>query len=282
MNERQMRPCVLVFAGHDPSGGAGIQADIEAIAAQGAHALPIITALTVQDNNSVRAVYPVDERILRQQFDTLQSHIPIAAVKVGIVGSSQNAVVIAECIARLRLGTPLLPVVVDPVLGSGRGDALAVHDAVEAVRPVLRCASLLTPNLPELLRLTAIDMLASTSSDEARMCYLRDEFACDVLLKGGHAEGELVCNYWLPSAPGHRVQQAINSWHWPRLSGEFHGSGCTLAAAIAARLALGATMEQSLSSAQSYVQDCLEQAYQIAAGQSIPMRTMKNREKDRV
>lgn len=275
MTARITRPCVLVFAGHDPSGGAGIQADIEAIAAQGAHALTIITALTVQDNNQVHAVYPVDTQILRAQFDTLLAQIPIAAVKVGIVGSADNARMIAECIAHLRSITPAIPVIVDPVLGSGRGDALAIQDAVVAVQAVLRCASLLTPNLPELQRLTASELFASTAGNEERMRYLSEEFGCDVLLKGGHAEGELVRNLWLPYAQTDNTPQVIRSWDWPRLAGEFHGSGCILAAAIAGQLAFGRTMDESLLQAQTYVQECLEHAYQIAEGQSIPMRSGK-------
>ncbi|MFZ6818130.1 bifunctional hydroxymethylpyrimidine kinase/phosphomethylpyrimidine kinase [Undibacterium sp. Ji22W] len=270
------RPCVLVFAGHDPSGGAGIQADIEAITAQGAHALTIITALTVQDNNQVRAVYPVDTHILREQFETLLAQVPIVAVKVGIVGSFENATCIAECIARLRILLPQLPVIVDPVLGSGRGNALAIQDAVQAVQPVLVCASLLTPNLPELDRLTEHmtknGQFVLNATDELRAGYLAEKFACDVLVKGGHASGSEVHNRWIAWDIETRSAHVTQSWSWPRQTGEFHGSGCTLAAAIAAQLALGHGLELSLVNAQAYVQRCLESAYQIAHGQFIPSR----------
>lgn len=272
MHGRSKRPCVLVFAGHDPSGGAGIQADIEAIAAQGAHALTIITALTVQDNNQVRAVYPVDTHILCEQFEILLAQVPIAAVKVGIVGSFENATCIAECIARLRTLSPNLPVVVDPVLGSGRGNALAIHDAVRAVQPVLACASLLTPNLPELGRLLEASQCEQSASDEMRAHYLCEQFACDVLLKGGHATGSEVSNHWMAWCAEKQTVNSTKSWSWPRQAGEFHGSGCTLAAAIAAQLALGHTPEVSVMNAQTYVQQCLGAAYQIAPGQSIPSR----------
>ncbi|MBC3873960.1 bifunctional hydroxymethylpyrimidine kinase/phosphomethylpyrimidine kinase [Undibacterium flavidum] len=284
MTARITRPCVLVFAGHDPSGGAGIQADIEAITAQGAHALTIITALTVQDNNQVRAVYPVDTHILRDQFETLLAQVPIAAVKVGIVGSLENAECIAECVARLRVLSPRLPVAVDTVLGSGRGNALAIHDAVQAVQPVLACASLLTPNLPELGRLTEHfseqlsehmtenGQSAPNATDELRARYLAEKFACDVLLKGGHGSGSEVHNRWIAWDAETRSVHATQSWSWLRQEGEFHGSGCTLAAAIAAQLALGHAPETSLINAQAYVQACLESAYQIAPGQFIPSR----------
>jgi hydroxymethylpyrimidine/phosphomethylpyrimidine kinase len=125
-----VRACVLVFSGLDPSGGAGVGADIEAIAAQGAHALPIVTALTVQDNNRVREVVPVDAALLARQAEALLDAMPICAVKTGIPGSRENAEVIADIVRRLRARHPGLPVVVDPVLASGRGDALARGNAL--------------------------------------------------------------------------------------------------------------------------------------------------------
>lgn len=276
------RPSVLVFAGHDPSGGAGIQADIEAISSQGAHALTIITALTVQDNNRVSGVYPVDAKILRAQFAQLFAHIPIAAVKIGIVGSQENANAIAQCVEILQESQAYIPVVVDPVLGSGGGHALAVDDAVVAVQAVLRRATLITPNLPELSRLVSVE-----GTDEFKAIGLCQEFACDVLLKGGHAQGEEIMNSWyshaqliqstLQNKHLHQHQQDFHarSWRWPRLEGEFHGTGCTLAASIAAQLALGKTLEESLSTAQAYVQRSLQQAYSIAAGQAIPARVLQ-------
>lgn len=278
------RPSVLVFAGHDPSGGAGIQADIEAISAQGAHALTIVTALTVQDNNRVSAVYPVDAKILRAQFARLFAHIPIAAVKIGIVGSQENANAIAQCVETLQASQAHIPVVVDPVLGSGGGHALAVDDAVVAVQAVLRRAILITPNLPELRRLVSTER-----TDELKAIRLCTEFNCDVLLKGGHAQSEDVVNSWYQHAQliqstlqnqhphPHQHPQFFHarSWRWPRLEGEFHGTGCTLAASIAAQLALGKTLEESLSTAQAYVQRSLQQAYPIAAGQAIPARVLQ-------
>ena len=272
MSEHHQRPCVLVFAGHDPSGGAGIQADIEAIAAQGAHAVPIITALTVQDNNRVHAVYPVSTTILREQFDAVFAQLPIAAIKLGIVGSYDNAILIADCIAKIRQRLPDLCVVVDPVLASGHGDALSVQDPLFALRPLLACATLLTPNLPELARLVPNE--ASDSNEDQRAKTLCHQFSCDVLLKGGHAHGDVVSNHWFQrqSAPTLSIQKT--SWDWPRLDGEFHGSGCTLAAAIAGRFALGHNAPRALSLAQDYVQQCLRKAYAIAPGQAIPSRSL--------
>ena len=241
------RPTVLVFAGADPSGGAGIAADILAIAALGAHALPVITALTVQDNDRVYEVLPVDSGVVRRQAMALMNKVSIHAVKIGIPGNRANAEAIAALIGQLRLAQPDLPVVLDPVLASGAGDALTRADALA---PLLALATLVVPNLPEA---------------EALAASLRDRGCGDVLITGGHANGDWVVNCWI-AAGGRR------EWRWPRLPGAFHGSGCTLASAIAARLACGDRMEQALGIAQQYCHRALEESFSIAGGQRIPLR----------
>lgn len=254
------KPCVLVFSGLDPSGGAGIQADIEAIGALGAHALPVITVLTVQDNDRVLAIYPVDAGVIAQQVHALTAKVKITAVKIGALGNRANAEAIAALVTQLRLVQPDLPVVLDPVLVSGHGDALTADDASAAVRALYGIANVLTPNLPEAAALSGI---ASEGAEQAQ-ALLR--LAPHVLQKGGHADGDMVVNRWL-HASGQR------SWQWPRLDGAFHGSGCTLAAAIAAGLAQARTMEQAIDEAQAYCHAALGAAYRIADGQLIPQRT---------
>jgi hydroxymethylpyrimidine/phosphomethylpyrimidine kinase len=241
-----MRACVLVFSGLDPSGGAGIQADIEAIAAQGAHALSVVTALTVQDNQRVYEVAPVDPGLLARQAALLLETMPIRAVKLGIPGNLANAEAIAGIVLLLRARQPALPVVLDPVLASGHGDQLAHGDALAALAPLLALATVLTPNLPEAAALGRI--------------------ACPhVLVTGGHGDGGEVVNRW-------HSRDGVREWRWPRLPGEFHGSGCTLASSLAARLALGDTMEQALERAQRSCNQALADAYAIADGQRIPRR----------
>ncbi len=242
-----MPPSVLVFAGLDPGGGAGLAADILAVAANGAHALPVATALTVQDNNRVYEVAPVDSGLVERQALALVDACAIGAVKIGIPGNAANALAVASVVHRLRMRQPDLPVVLDPVLGSGRGDALAQGDALAALHPLLSLASVLVPNLPE------ADALGTLPP-------------ADALVTGGHAQGEVVVNRWL------RDGRTLREWRWPRLPGEFHGSGCTLAAAIAARLALGDGMETALERAQVYCQRALAHAFAIAPGQRIPRR----------
>ncbi|MFZ3003618.1 MAG: hydroxymethylpyrimidine/phosphomethylpyrimidine kinase [Undibacterium umbellatum] len=257
------RPCVLVFAGHDPSGGAGIQADIEAIAAQGAHALPVITALTVQDNDHAYAVHAVDVQIILQQAMTLVAKMPVKVIKLGIVAHKKNATAIASFIQKMKQQHADLQVIVDPVLGSGHGDSLSLDDAVQAIEPLLKIATLITPNLPELRRLSP-----QVDDMQAQVASLLQNTGADVLLKGGHATEAQVKNIWFQ----HGQWQTAQEWLWPRLSGEFHGSGCTLASAIAGQLAIGMTLSEALQRAQNYTQQSLLYAYAIVAGQLIPAR----------
>lgn len=264
MRHRVTRPSVLVFAGLDPSGGAGIAADILAIHAQGAHALPIVTTLTIQDNDNVFDVFAVSCDTLRRQGEALLDKMSIDAVKVGLPGSLANAQAIALLIAALRLRDPGIPVVLDPVLASGHGDPLSRGDALLALEPLLPLATLITPNLAEALALSG-----SKHGDDLRHQAQRlHQRGCHhVLITGGHGSGDEVVNRWF--GPDASVDR---DWRWPRLPGEFHGSGCTLAAAIAARLALGEAMELALDGGQAYCHHSLAQSYAIAPGQRIPLR----------
>lgn len=232
---------VLVFAGLDPSGGAGLSADIEAVAAMGAHALPIATALTVQDNEHVFDVAPVVTSLIMRQAEVLVARCRIDAVKIGIPGNVDNARAIAALVADLGV-----PVVLDPVLASGHGDALGRGDAIAALAPLLAVATLVVPNLPEAAALGAVP-------------------CAHVLLTGGHGTGDVVTNTWFHDG-------VTRTWEWPRLAGTFHGSGCTLAAAIAARLAQGDGMAAALERGQAFCHAALAQAFDVAAGQRIPRR----------
>jgi hydroxymethylpyrimidine/phosphomethylpyrimidine kinase len=269
------RPCVLVFAGLDPSGGAGIQADIQAIDAMGAHALPIVTTLTVQDNDRVYGITPVDPHIVQQQIERLINKIDIVAIKIGIVGSAAIAELIASCISTLREKNSQLPVVLDPVLASGHGDDLTKEDAIQIIAPLRKLATLITPNTLEAQKLinkfehTLTHKHTEQHTAEIQTIEQQADLLMQdtphVLIKGGHAQDARVINRWFS-------QEQQRSWSWTRLEGEFHGSGCTLASAIAAGLAQGWSMETSLEQAQTYTQQALESAFAIAAGQLIPQR----------
>ena len=252
------RPCVLVFAGLDPSGGAGLVADAQAVAAQGAHALTVCTALTVQDNDRVYTVEPVDADLVLRQAQALTAKMAISAVKIGIPGSAANALAIAEVIRELRRTQPHLPVVLDPVLASGHGDVLTAGDAVAALAPLLPLTTVLTPNGPEAYRLTRVD-------DGATQAAILGAQGCrNVLVTGGHDDGACLLNRCYGEVDHH--------WQWPRLPGQFHGSGCTLAAAIAGQLALGLPVITALEQAQYYCFIALRDAYAVAAGQRMPLR----------
>ncbi len=254
------RPCVLVFAGSDPSGGAGLQADVQAIAALGAHPLSVVTSLTVQDNDHVYAVHPIPAALLQQQAQALIDKIEISVVKIGIVGNRANAQAIADIVTQLRQMRPGLPVVLDPVLASGHGDALALDDAVNTLAPLMALATLVTPNLPEAAVLSGGDRRSDSQADALLA------LGCQhVLIKGGHAHDDKVVNRWFTTGE-------FRSWTWPRLEGGFHGSGCTLASAIAALLATGKSMPDAIEDAQAYCHQALEHAYVIAEGQRIPSR----------
>jgi hydroxymethylpyrimidine/phosphomethylpyrimidine kinase len=256
------RPCVLVFAGADPSGGAGIQADIQAIAALGAHPLSVITALTVQDNDRVHSIHPVPALLVQQQARALMNKIDISAIKIGIVGNRANAEAIAEIVKELRLRQPDLPVVLDPVLASGHGDALAAENALHAIEPLLALASLITPNLPEAAALCGGNRRADSQAE-----VLLQRGCKHVLIKGGHGTDVIVVNRWFTEGDS-------RSWTWPRLPGAFHGTGCTLASASAAMLAGGNDMVESIDVAQAYCHQTLLSSYAIADGQRIPNRAV--------
>lgn len=245
-----MTPCVLVFAGLDPGGGAGLAADIMAIAAQGAHALPVATALTCQDNNRVFESRPVDAGLVVRQAAPLLDAFAIGAVKIGIPGNGANAAAIAAIVGRLRRQQPDLPVVLDPVLSSGHGDALGQGSAIDALRDLIGLATIVLPNLPE-------------------QAALHDARGAQMLVTGGHAAGDTIVNRWL------RAGAEIRRWTWSRLPHTYHGSGCTLAAALAARLALGESMDAALERAQAYTHATLAQSFALAPGQRIPRRMLE-------
>lgn len=257
-------PTVLVFAGLDPGGGAGLAADVLAIAAQGAHALPVATALTVQDNNLVHAVRPVDTGLVLQQAEALLATCSIGAVKIGIPGNRENARAIAGLLQRLRAVDPDVPIVLDPVLASGHGDALGAGDPVESLAELLALATIALPNEPEACAIAGL-----TCDGAGFPCHLGSVSCPHLLITGGHGDGRFVVNRW------YRGNELLRRWRWPRLPGAYHGSGCTLAAALAGRLALGEGMFAALGAAQAYCHAALAQSFAIAPGQRIPRRFLQ-------
>lgn len=252
------KPAVLVVAGLDPSGGAGIQADIQAITALGAHPLPVISCLTVQDTRDVRASVAVDAELIRHQLQCLDDDLDFAAIKTGALGNAAIVQVLAEFLQ----GRPAVPLIVDPVIRATGGGSLADDALIDALRrDLFPLAELLTPNGPELARLGDDDDPAAAAD---RLLH-RDNVSA-LLTTGGHGTGETLINR-LDYRNG-----SFHEWTLRRLPGEYHGSGCTFAAAIAARRACGDDLETAISRAQRYVSETLTYALTVGKGHPIPHR----------
>jgi hydroxymethylpyrimidine/phosphomethylpyrimidine kinase len=260
---------VLAIGGHDPSGGAGIQADIEAMAANGVHALTLITCLTLQDSCNVRAVQPVDPALLARQAELLLSDSPVAAIKIGLLGNQEIAATVAE----LLQAHPGIPVVLDPVLAAGGGSDLAGTALLQSLRQrLLPFCDLITPNTPEALRLSDLDADARTPACAERLLELGSGA---VLVTGTHEAAEAAEITHCLFRPG-RPALSLSS---PRLPGEYHGSGCTLAATITARLAQGESLEQAVENGLDFTWQSLRHAFRSGRCQATPnrfYRTVRN------
>jgi hydroxymethylpyrimidine/phosphomethylpyrimidine kinase len=256
----------MTLAGNDPSGGAGIAADIETLISLGCHPAPVITALTVQDTHNVQALLPVDPDRVYAQGQVVLEDMPVAAFKVGVIGSADNA----AALHRLFAAWPNIPVILDPVLAAGGGTELASTALIEALQTLLLpLTTVLTPNSVEARRLApeADTLEACAMALLARGCRY-------VLITGGH-ESEPPTEVINTLYGNNRL---LETWRWPRLPHEYHGSGCTLASAIAALLAQGhhPYLEESICSAihsaQQYAWRALQAGYRAGGGQWLPNR----------
>jgi len=265
-------PIVLTFAASDPSGGAGLQADILTIASMGCHPLSIVTAITVQDTSGVDDVQPVDAEMVADQARAVLEDMPVAAFKIGLLGSVENIAAIAEVISDY----PDIPLVLDPVLASGRGDELANEDMVDALRELLLPqTTILTPNSMEARRLVQDEENEQDDPALAECAKRILQMGCEyVLITGTHEHTPKVIN----TLYGERG--LVRSDNWPRLPGIYHGSGCTLASAIAALLANGLPMEEAIREAQEYTWEALKYGFRPGMGQHIPDRLFWARDED--
>ena len=255
MNHMQ-RPVVVSFSGHDPSGGAGIQADIETITSHQCHAASIITCLTTQNTLNIAKIMPQKHEDIIHQADILLRDMPVHAFKIGLIGHDDVAHAIYDVIQKY----PLIPVVLDPILAAGGGKDLADTALMDTIRTLLLpLTTVLTPNFKEAKRLTQLD---DVNECGARLLDLGAEY---VLVTGGDENTESVVNQ-LFSKNHHE------SYTWSRLPLHYHGSGCTLASSIASLLALGVSPVQAINDAQEYTWHSLQSAYQTGGGQVNPNR----------
>ena len=251
-------PVVMVFSGNDPSGGAGVQADIEALISHGCHTAPVITTLTIQDTQDIIGYTPLDGGLIVEQARTVLEDMPVNAFKLGLLTSTE----MVESVHSVLRDYPDIPVVMDPVLASGNGTILSDDDIVAAMTELLLPqATVLTPNSLEARAMAP----AADTLDACAMAIL--EHGVEFVLITGTPENTPSVENTLYA--NHRVMETFT---WDRLEGSFHGSGCTLAASIAGLLAQGLEPFTAIHEAQEYTWQALAEGYRIGMGQQIPNR----------
>jgi hydroxymethylpyrimidine/phosphomethylpyrimidine kinase len=256
--DAQAVPAVLAFGGNDPSGGAGAQADIEAIGSMGCHTLPVITALTVQDTTGVKGYLAVDATWVISQARAVLEDIPVAAFKIGMLASVSNV----EAVHSILVDYPEVPVVLDPVLASGTGQPLGEPAMLDAMVTLLfPQTTILTPNSIE-----ARALAPGADTLDACAHQLMDRGCEFVLLTGTHEATPQVINRL------YGARREIESYTWERLPESYHGSGCTLAAALAGLLAQGREPYSAVYEAQQYAWESLKYGYRLGMGQHMPNR----------
>jgi hydroxymethylpyrimidine/phosphomethylpyrimidine kinase len=261
-------PAVLTFAASDPTSGAGLQADLLALASMGCYPLSVVTAITVQDTAGVESFLAIDPDWVADQARCILEDMPVAAFKMGMLGSTEIVTVVAEVVSDY----PDVPLVLDPVLASGRGDEFAGEDMILAIRELLVPQStVITPNITELRRLAGEE-----DNDEAGLAECAQKLidsGCEyVLVTGTHDSTPDVVNTLY-----HRGG-VLRADTWQRLPGSYHGSGCTLAAALAANLARGLDIGDAVYEAQDYTWQALARAFRPGMGQYLPDRLFWARE----
>ena len=248
---------VLSIAGSDPSGGAGIQADLKTFAALGCYGMAAITALTVQNTRGVRGVHVPDPDFVASQIDALFDDIEIDAVKIGMLASGAIAEAVAAVLARRGARN----IVLDPVLAATSGDSLGAPDVAESIRrSLLPLATVVTPNIPEAMRFTDRPEPASVDDLGAMAQAFLAQGARAVLIKGGHLAGAVATDILFDRDGTHRFDA-------PRVeTRNTHGTGCTLSSAIAAGLARGVPLAQAVAEAKTYLTQALQTSSALNVG----------------
>lgn len=245
---------ILIVAGSDSGGGAGIQADIKTVTMLGGHAMTAVTAITAQNTLGVDAVHPVPAEIILAQMDAVISDIGVDAVKIGMIGSAFAARQVAVRLQEIKAQQPDLPIVFDPVMVATSGSPLADDATIAAFGRLMDVATVATPNLPELKRLT------SEEDPVAAALHLVGEHGCAILIKGGHEEGDALADALIE-------EDNMTSWQGQRIdTTSTHGTGCTLASAIAFFLAQGTRLPDAVASAREFVRIALHEAPGLGHG----------------
>ena len=261
MNEKP-HPCCLTIAGSDSGGNAGVQADLRAFHSYGLHGCTVFAALTAQNPSGVSAILQVPADFVAAQLDAVLGIYAIGALKTGMISDPDSIAAVAERLA----SHPEIAKVVDPVMVATSGARLVSGAAMEAIeRLLLPMATVVTPNLPEAEALLGLPSGAGRGGDAAYAADLarriRERFGCAVVVKGGHGTSDSAVDV-LVSAEG--VREFSMPWVADPVS--THGTGCSFAAALAAELALGATLEDAVRGAKSYVHKAIERAMFVGEG----------------
>lgn len=256
-------PVVLVLGGHDPTGGAGLIADAEAIAACGGWAVTVPTSLTVQSTHDVLRVMPCPADGIRDMAWALLDEFDIAAIKLGLIADETTLDAVEDVVR----ACPGIPLVVDPVLRAGGGKQLSTSALIDDFRRrLLPLVDILTPNRDELAWLAG-----EQGQDDVERVVALMSLGCQALLV-------TATDRPAPGTPGDAVVHTLHTpetsrqWHWPRLPASYHGSGCTLAAALAARLAAGERLVNACEQAQRFTWESLRRGWRPGSGQALPRR----------
>ena len=260
-------PRVMTFSATDPTSGAGLQADILTISSLGCHPVSIATGFTVQDTIGVNKLIPVDSELVNDQARFILKDMEVEIFKLGLLGSKENITTIAEIISDY----PDTPLIIDPVLASGRGDEFSDIEARNMMMELLFPESLLiTPNSLEARQLVGNEEESADISIDACVDRFKEMGCENILITGTHENTENVINTLYNSS------NQVIPYHWDRLPGSYHGSGCTLTAAISAYYALGLSIDEAVEEAQHFTWQTLKNGFKPGMGQLIPNRFFRD------
>jgi len=250
-------PRVLIIAGSDSGGGAGIQADIKTVTMLGGFAMTAITAITAQNSLGVAQVFALPFDLVEAQFSAITSDLGVDAVKIGMLGTPELVMAVRDCLYSIPPGTPI---VLDPVMIATSGDALNERGTADALAHLAEFVTLVTPNVPELEALTQMQVTDERSMASAARA-LASHFGCPVLAKGGHLPGEEIVDLLVGG------EGVVRRWSASRIqTTSTHGSGCTLASGIATGLGAGMTLEEAIDRARDYVRAAMAAAPGLGGG----------------
>jgi len=251
-------PVVLTFSSHDPTGGSGIQADIEALASIGCHCTPIITCVTAQDTCDIKDIYVMDAPIVIEQARAILEDLPVRAIKLGMLGSQD----IIEAVHTILTDYPNIPVIFDPITAMGQKNEIDVHHLVAAMHTLLLpLTTLTTPNTVEAHEL-------APEADTINACAQEIlETGCEyVMITGTHAKTSKVVNNL------YTMHRNVKRYEWPRLPNIYHGAGATMASCCAGYLAHGLSIHEAIEQSQTFTWNSLNDGRRLGMGRHLPNR----------